>query len=226
MKRKSPLSLLTNRNTLAGLLSLAVVTFYVANLGWRPAQLFGPKKPDSEQSPDAGSSAEKIATAVESRHYDENGVLSHYFKSARNEFYRNPQVQEVDGSEDLFDELDFSLADIDRQRQFTVRATSPHFMLYENGELLADISAKYAVGNTEDSRTELIGEVRLLHTVQKSEMRTSRLMLNPVSRQMLTREAVTIEGPNYRTTARGLHGSLSDQRWQLLSDVKSLVQPR
>jgi lipopolysaccharide export system protein LptC len=51
-------------------------------------------------------------------------------------------------------------------------------------------------------------------------------MINPVTRQVLTRERVTIEGPNYKTTAQGLNGSLTDQRWQLMADVKSVVQPR
>ena len=50
-------------------------------------------------------------------------------------------------------------------------------------------------------------------------------MLNPDSKQVLTREQVLIEGPNYRTSAIGLQGNVTDQRWQLLAEVKTTVDP-
>ncbi|MGB5323908.1 MAG: LPS export ABC transporter periplasmic protein LptC [Pseudomonadales bacterium] len=226
MKKKSPLLLLTSRNTIAGLLSLLVITLYVADIGLQPNRLFKPKAAGDAFNDAQDSSAEKIATDIDIIQFDTAGHIIHQFRSERAEYFAHTKPQADIASDDFFDEGDMWFSDAESHRQFTLKTTEPHFQLYDKGALVAESSAKIGVGNTQNSRTEFIGEVHLRHLPQESELRTSRLMINPLTRQVLTREQVTIEGPNYKTTAQGLNGSLTDQRWQLMADVKSVVQPR
>ncbi|MBT8139654.1 MAG: LPS export ABC transporter periplasmic protein LptC [Gammaproteobacteria bacterium] len=226
MKKKSPLLLLTNRNAIAGLLSLVVITLYVANIGVQKNPLFTTNAAPEPKSLAQNSSAEKVATDIESIKFDEQGLIDHHFQSERAEYFRKQQSDSDSYSDDLFDEGDLFFSEPDDSREFLVRTTAPRFKLYAEGELVAEVEAKTAVGNASNSRTELIGDVTLLHHQHRSKLHTQRLMLNPVSKQVLTREQVELEGPNYKSSAKGLQGNVTDQRWQLLSDVKTVVQPR
>lgn len=226
MKKSSPLLLLTNRNAIAGLLSLVVIILYVANIGVQKNRLFSTNATQEPKSLAQNSSAEKVATDIESINFDEQGLIDHHFQSERAEYFRNLQSGGDSLADDLFDEGDLFFSDRDDSREFLVRTTAPRFKLYSEGKLVAEVKAKTAVGNASNNRTELIGDVIVLHHQHRSKLRTQRLMLNPVSRQVLTREQVELEGPNYKSSAQGLQGNVTDQRWQLLSNVKTVVQPR
>ncbi|NNL56282.1 MAG: LPS export ABC transporter periplasmic protein LptC, partial [Pseudomonadales bacterium] len=90
---------------------------------------------------------------------------------------------------------------------------------------IAELDANAAITDARNHSTELIGGVRLIDTANDAMMLTEKLVLNTLSKQVLTREHVKIFSPNSSTTADGLQGNLTDQRWQLMANVKSVIQP-
>ncbi|NNC55424.1 MAG: LPS export ABC transporter periplasmic protein LptC, partial [Pseudomonadales bacterium] len=178
MKKKSPLSLLSYKSAIAGLLSLVFITVYVVDIGTQKNRLFPADAGQEENNLAQNSSAKKIATDIESISFNELGLIDHHFRSERAEYFRKKKSTQDSASEDLFDEGELFFSERDNQHEFLVRSTAPRFKLYQQGELVAEVEANVAVGNASNNRTELIGDVIMLDHARSSKLTTQRLMLN------------------------------------------------
>ena len=100
---------------------------------------------------------------------------------------------------------------------------NPVVKVFEEGLTIAELNANEAYLNSSSNHIELLGGVRVIDAVNDSLLLTEKLLLDTIQKQAFSRQTVKILSPDSSTTALGIQGNLTDQRWQLLSDVQSTI---
>ena len=112
-----------------------------------------------------------------------------------------------------------------RHQQDYLRILDPQITAYEDGKPSQSIKANLAYLTNNGDTTELTGNVLVNDPATAVQLQTQSLTLNTTLQKIFTQSPVTIQTPTSTTHAIGLQGNLIDQHWQLLSEVKSIVQP-
>ena len=207
-------------NAIAGIASIFFVAVYVIILGIETNL-----KPESS-APAAGDQlADRIGRQISVKAFDKQGKLNHRLQTDHAEYFLLHKSAAGDFNYHTF-EHDDSLADWERQSgQVLIKMQKPVFNFYQDGTSIAQITANEALLDGNSNQAELYGEVRIDDVVNDIQLLTEFLNVDANQKQVFTKETVSIDSPTSNTTASGLQGNLADQRWQLLADVKSLVQP-
>lgn len=106
-----------------------------------------------------------------------------------------------------------------------LRLMQPRIAAYNQGVKSTLLNAKLAYLVDNGDTAELIGDVQVHDLDAFTQLNTRTLTLNMALQQILTQHPVTIQTETTMTHATGLQGNLTDQRWQLLSEVRSVIQP-
>ena len=112
----------------------------------------------------------------------------------------------------------------------TVELTNPHYVLFrsegepwhvrsERGRVSADGTVVKLLGNVDIWRNDVSGARHL-------DIRTEHLTVRPESEYGETRERVTIRTPAHTSTGVGMRAYLGETRIELLSQVRTHVDPR
>jgi LPS export ABC transporter protein LptC len=67
--------------------------------------------------------------------------------------------------------------------------------------------------------------VEIINIDRQAKILTQSLTVDPSSNILSTDQTITIESPSTTTTASGLKADLKKDQWQLLSGVKSVINP-
>ncbi len=218
------------RNFLTLLISTFIIVYYLAGIG---LNLFLPSPDQSTIHPDLTPTVSGVNLVV--RRFDNDGLPSYkltassidYFESPhnKNEINRNNKIEQ--DFHDLSLDIDNYTFDNDGGTDSLkyARVMQPLIQIYELSKTTTDISSSLAYLTQSGERAELIGNVRVNDYVTSTHLTTSALTLDTHLKQIWTKKPVKIKTPSSLTTATGLQGNLSDQRWHLLSEVISVVQP-
>ncbi|MEH6910941.1 MAG: LPS export ABC transporter periplasmic protein LptC [Oceanicoccus sp.] len=107
----------------------------------------------------------------------------------------------------------------------SVDLTNPVFQLYTDGEHQWNVSAKYGVLFQHDDRAELMQEVVIVSTDQKTSLKTPSLTIFPQKRQAQTDKPVTLLNSNGFTRAIGMKADLEKKEIALLNHVRGQYEP-
>ena len=213
-----------NISAITGGLSLLVVIAYMVNLGIAPPQIFQPNTNDSAFNNEGIDTADRIGTDLLIKHFDSDGNISHQFTSERAEYFTQLKPSGAVNEDDSFDDSSPLFSENDNKYTVIVKANKPNIKVFSEGRVIAQLNANSAVTDAVNQDTELIGNVKLRDIRNDAVLLTEKLLLTE-SKQILTREDVEILGLKSSTTSHGLQGNLTDQRWKLMSKVKSVIQP-
>ena len=214
-----------NISAITGALSLLVVIAYMVNLGIAPPQIFQPNANNSAFNNNGIDTADRIGTDLLIKHFDSDGNISHQFTSGRAEYFTQLKPIGAVDEDDSFDDSSPLFSENDNKYKVIVKANKPSIKVFSEGRVIAQLNANSAVTDAANQHTELIGNVRLRDIDNDALLLTEKLLLLTESKQILTREDVEIVGLKSSTTSHGLQGNLTDQRWKLMSKVKSVIQP-
>lgn len=118
----------------------------------------------------------------------------------------------------------------DREQWFSgqqeyIRIFKPVITNLKKGQAVTVLNASMAYLTNDGDTAELIGNVQVNDIAAATQLSTRALTLNTALQQILTQKPVTLQTPSSTTHAVGLQGNLTDQRWHLLSEVRSVIQP-
>ena len=199
------------RNILTLTISIVIITYYVIGISQNQFLPTGKKALDNQSvSPDSSS------TGVVIKRFDSTGQLHLTMSTNQADFFN---AKTIDSQISLQEERN------DKQQQDYLRILDPKITAYENGQPSQSIAANLAYLTNNGDTAELIGNVLVNDSATAVQLQTQSLTLNATLQQILTQSPVVIKTPTSTTHATGLQGNLIDQRWQLLSEVKSIVQP-
>lgn len=105
------------------------------------------------------------------------------------------------------------------------RLLKPKFTVFKSGNATTHITSNTAYVTDHNTVMELIGQVRVHDQSNNMKLTSDAMTLNTELNQILSNSAVKVITPTSTTHARGMQGNLVDQRWQLMSEVRSVVQP-
>lgn len=209
-------------NTFAGIASIAVIIIYVVNLGLNPEQ----PKPAPRNINDL--SADRIGTGLIIQSFNQQGQLSQKLSTDLAEFFSqgnpenlyNAQVEDSQNEEFFNDSTD----EISQSKdQPLVKMQNPVIKLFDGGKSTTEINANEATLDYKTSIANLEGGVRVISSINRTLLLTEKLQLDTSLKQIISKDTVKILSPNSSTTALGIQGNLTDERWQLLSNVKSTI---
>lgn len=107
----------------------------------------------------------------------------------------------------------------------SIDLTNPVFQLYTDGEHQWNVSAKYGVLFQHDDRAELMQEVVVVSTDQKTSLKTPSLTMFPKKKQAQTDKPVTLLNSNGFTRAIGMTADLEKKEIALLNHVRGQYEP-
>lgn len=110
-------------------------------------------------------------------------------------------------------------------RREYLRIFKPVITTLKKGQAVTVLNASMAYLTDDGDTAELIGDVQVNDLAAATQLTTRALTLNTALQQILTQNPVTIHTATSTTHAVGLQGNLTDQRWHLLSEVRSVIQP-
>jgi LPS export ABC transporter protein LptC len=222
------------RNILTLAISIVIITYYVIGISQNQFLPIGKKALDNQSaSPDSSS------TGVVIKRFDSMGQLHYTMSSNQADFFSAKtmglpiSMQKTDNTvtDDTLDtdnkEPLNNLKDErneKRDQQDYLRMLDPKITAYENGKPSKFIAANLAYLTNNGDTAELIGNVLVNDSAAAVQLQTQSLTLNSTLQQILTQSPVVIKTPISTTHATGLQGNLIDQRWHLLSKVKTEVK--
>ena len=211
------------RNILTLAISIVIITYYVIGISqnqFLPAE----KKALDRQNiyPDSSS------TGVVIKRFNTDGQLDFTMKTNQADFF-SAKATSTKTSNMLKDENQNDDITKNNQRsqhqQDYLRILDPQITAYEDGKPSQSIKANLAYLTNNGDTAELTGNVLVNDPATAVQLQTQSLTLNTTLQKIFTQSPVTIQTPTSITHATGLQGNLTDQHWQLLSEVKSIVQP-
>ena len=208
-------------NTAAALLSIAVVVIYMLNLGFEdrgnmPQQIFTHNQ-----------LADRSGLNFDIKQYDPQGLLSYHLVTKQLDYFEpNRAKQQTNALQpNMFESTeDFGQPFDPPATPSMTRITQPFITVF-SGLHRTEITADTAI-LLDTEKIELKGNVSVYESQNKNLLTTNTLHLNTQLKQIMTQQAVNISSPYSRTTATGLQGNIADQRWQLLSEVRSEIVPQ
>ena len=215
------------RNILTLAISIVIITYYVIGISqnqFLPAE----KKALDRQNiyPDSSS------TGVVIKRFNTDGQLDFAMQTNQADFF-SAKATSTKTSNMLEDKNQNN--DLTKNNQHTqhsqhqqdyLRILDPQITAYEDGKPSQSIKANLAYLTNNGDTTELTGNVLVNDPATAVQLQTQSLTLNTTLQKIFTQSPVTIQTPTSITHAIGLQGNLIDQHWQLLSEVKSIVQPQ
>lgn len=204
------------RNILTLAISIVIITYYV--IGISQNQFFPTEKKSLDRqsvSPDSSS------TGVVIKRFNAAGQLHLTMQTHQADFFSakttSTSINTYKGNNTQQQQT--------QHLQDYVKMLEPKITAYENDKPSQSIAANLAYLTNNGDTAELTGNVLVNDSATGVQLQTQSLMLNATSQEILTQSPVSIQTPTSTTHATGLQGSLMNQRWQLLSEVKSIVQP-
>lgn len=204
------------RNILTLAISIVIIAYYVIGISQNQFLPTGKNALDKKNmSPDSS------ITGVNIKRFNEEGEL-HFTMSTNQADFFTPTTSPEKKAATNIDVINTAahLATEDY-----LRMLDPKITAFKNGKPSTSIAANLAYLINNGDTAELIGNVLVNDIATATRLQTQSLTLNATLQQILTQSPVTIQTPASTTHATGLHGNLADQRWQLISEVKSIVQP-
>ena len=211
------------RNILTLAISIVIITYYVIGISqnqFLPAE----KKALDRQNiyPDSSS------TGVVIKRFNTDGQLDFTMKTNQADFFSakatSAKTNRMLEDENQNDSITKNNQHTQHQQDY-LRILDPKITAYEDGKPSQSIKANLAYLTNNGDTAELTGNVLVNDPATAIQLQTQSLTLNTTLQKIFTQSPVTIQTPTSITHATGLQGNLIDQHWQLLSEVKSLVQP-
>jgi len=224
------------RNILTLAISIVIITYYVIGISQNQFLPIGKKTLDNQSaSPDSSS------TGVIIKRFDSTGQLHYTMSTNQADFFSAKTIDSPIKTQKTGNALIDNTLNIDSKvissglkkahnqkpkQQDYLRMLDPKITAYENGKPSKSIAANLAYLTNNGDTAELIGNVLVNDSATAVKLQTQSLTLNVTLQQILTQSPVVIKTPISTTHATGLQGNLIDQRWQLLSKVKTEVRQR
>ena len=221
------------RNILTLAISIIMIAYYVIGISQNQFLPAGKKTLDKKNiTPDSSS------TGIIIKRFNQDGELHYTMNSNQAEFFtattssptatlaaatsapKNTAKKNNDSSQSLDATISSNFVEEDY-----LRMLDPKIIAYENGKPSTSIAANLAYLSNNGDTAELIGNVLVNDIATTTQLQSQSLTLNTDLQQILTQSPIMIHTPTSTTHATGLQGNLIDHRWQLLSEVKSIVQP-
>jgi len=224
------------RNILTLAISIVIITYYVIGISQNQFLPTGKTMIDNPSaSPDSSS------TGVVIKRFDSIGQLHYTISTNQADFFLAKTIDSPINTQKTDNPLLDDTLNIDSnlrssslekaqnqkpKQQDYLRMLDPKITAYENGKPSKSIAANLAYLTNNGDTAELIGNVLVNDLAKAVQLQTQSLTLNTTLQQILTQSPVIIKTPISTTHATGLQGNLIDQRWQLLSKVKTEVKQR
>ena len=203
------------RNLLALGISCAMIAFYALNLNLN--SLFNTANPASNHKQQPVS----ILDNVEIRQFDSQGQLRQHLTANRAEMIAELNDQNKDSHASTKQE--FTATKDSRNNK--LRLIQPHIIIHETNNKPLTITANEGLIGHRDKKTQLIGNVEINDIDRQAKVFTQSLTIDSKANILSTDQAISIESPTTTTTASGLEADLNKDQWQLLSGVKSVINP-
>lgn len=235
------------RNVLTLAVSCAIMVYYVIGVGLN--QFLPSSISITQDNVLQSSSPDNSSTGLIVKRFDKAGDMHYTMTASRADFFtkavanaKNPVDESPEQAYDTLLMEDFSMGDEangdqdnpqqyqdSQQRRYNgqehLRVINPRFAVHKNGIPGTVLDAKMAYITDNGDSAELIGDVQVNDLLAATLLNTKALTLNTALQQILTQNPVTIQTPSSTTHATGLQGNLTDQRWHLLTEVRSVIQP-
>lgn len=228
-------------NRIAAVVTLVIVISYVAQLGWQPEK----KSSNFNIGTTLATNNLPIREIKQFSYkkFDSNGRLSLSLAAPAAKLITNynqqtmPDTVNQKTSFEEIEEINFDLVKKDTLAQglesisypdsnSNVMVQKPLIFAFNNSsEKDIELTAETANINLKNNLALLQGNVRLIGIKKQSLMETETLSLDFLEKFAFTDKPVTLLNSNTKSTAKGMHGSLIEQRWQLLNNVKSTIMP-
>ena len=242
------------RNRVALIFSIALIAIYTVDLGWdRRSISLSTDASSNARSTNLLRSATDLRIAVFNEQGIK--TLSISSESAqfgrRNELPLPESIGAIletadsvnedalsnSAEEEPFAEIPESNAELAVKQQFSPLGSSGaqgnnyvllkpiHITSHEDHTIVSTLNANNAVLDGVNEALLLEGNVLGHNLREQSSVITSQLSMHTNTRQIEGAEDVLLTFGNSKTRATGIHGTLVDGRWKLLSDVKTTLQP-
>lgn len=220
-------------NATALLLASTTIALYLVNIDNSRRLHLGALAPlPAPQAMSANAFAEKITM----KRFTEDGMLDHKLLARHINFYQGGSTpHRANGMPAPYNRnMSHSIGDdngyLDSEEgSSTTRdyaeIEAPHFFLYDKNTLALSLSAKRAELLNDGEDLQFYEHVQVKDFRSQTNLDTSELLVSTVLHQAMSQQKVTITSPTSKTEATGLHAHLDQQLWQLVSEVKSVVQP-
>ena len=203
------------RNLLALGISCAMIAFYALNLNLN--SLFNTANPASNHKQQPVS----ILDNVEIRQFDSQGQLRQHLIANRAEMITETNDQNKDSHTSTQQEF---TAKKDTKNN-KLRLVQPRIIIHEKNNKPLTISSNEGLIGHRDEKTQLTGNVEINDIDRQAKVFTQSLTIDSKANILSTDQAIIIESPTTTTTASGLEADLNKDQWQLLSGVKSVINP-
>ena len=203
------------RNLLALGISCAMIAFYALNLNLN--SLFNPANPASNHKQQPVS----ILDNVEIRQFDSQGKLRQHLIANRAEMIAETNDQNKDSQAST--QQEFTVTKDPKNNK--LRLIQPHMIIYEKNNKPLTIIANEGLIGHRDKKTQLTGNVEINDIDRQAKVFTQSLTIDSKANILSTDQVISIESPTTTTTASGLEADLNKDQWQLLSGVKSVINP-
>ena len=203
------------RNLLALGISCAMIAFYALNLNLN--SLFNTAIPASNHKQQPVS----ILDNVEIRQFDSQGQLRQHLTANRAEMITETNDQNKDSHAST--QQEFTAAKDSKNNK--LRLIQPHMIIHEKNNTPVTINANEGLIGHRDKKTQLTGNVEINDINRQAKVFTQSLTIDSKANILSTDQAISIESPTTTTTASGLEADLNKDQWQLLSGVKSVINP-
>lgn len=191
------------RNIATLAISIVIIAYYVIGISQNQFLPKGSQALDKKNvTPDSTS------TGVVIKRFNADGELHYMMNTHQADFFAAKKTNQLSS-----------------QEQDHLRLLEPQIIAYKKGKPNTSIAANLAYLSNNGDIAELVGNVKVNESASQTEIETQSLTLNVDSHQALSQSPITIKTPTSTTHATGFQGNLTDQRWRLLSEVKSVVQP-
>ena len=203
------------RNMLALGISCAMIAFYALNLNLN--SLFNTANPASNHKQQPVS----ILDNVEIRQFDSQGQLRQHLTANRAEMITETNDQNKDSHAST--QQEFTATKDSKNNK--LRLIQPHMIIHEKNNKPLTINANEGLIGHRDKKTQFTGNVEINDIDRQAKVFTQSLTIDSNANILSTDQAISIESPTTTTTASGLEADLNKDQWQLLSGVKSVINP-
>ena len=203
------------RNLLALGISCAMIAFYALNLNLN--SLFNTANPASNHKQQPVS----ILDNVEIRQFDSQGQLRQHLTANRTEMITETNDQNKDSHAST--QQGFTATKDSKNNK--LRLIQPHMIIHEKNNKPLTITANEGLIGHRDKKTQFTGNVEINDIDRQAKIFTQSLTIDSNANILSTDQAISIESPTTTTTASGLEADLNKDQWQLLSGVKSVINP-
>ena len=203
------------RNLLALGISSAMIAFYVLNLNLNSFFNTANSASNHKQQPVS------ILDNIEIREFDSQGQLRQNLTANRAEMITEMNDQNKDSH--AYPPQGFTAPKDTRNNK--LRLIQPRMIIYEKNNKPLTVTANEGLIGHRDKKTQLLGNVEINDINRKTKVFTQSLTIDSKANTLSTDQAISIESPTTSTTASGIEADLNKDQWQLLSGVKSVINP-